>query len=74
MEEFVAEEKVDYGVLWSEIETHALLWEATEEEDPKLLQVIEKGESLAAEESKAVFEAKLVTGKLRVEYQLRQLD
>ena len=74
VEEFVAEEKVDYGVLWSEIETHALLWEATEEEDPKLLQVIEKGESLAAEESKAVFEAKLVTGKLRVEYQWRQLD
>ena len=65
---------MNYGALWSEIETHALLWEAEEEEDPKLLQVIEKGESYAAEECKAVFEAQLVTGKLRVEYQWRQLD
>ena len=37
-------------------------------------QVIEKAESYAAEEMKAVLEAQLVTGKLRVEYQWRRLD
>ena len=68
------EAKMGWSALWSEIETQALLWEAEDTQSPWLQQIIEKAECQAEDEVKAVLEAQLVTGKLRVEDQWRNLD
>ena len=74
VEEIVKEKAPPWSTLWTEVETQALLWEAEGAESPWLKQIIEKAECCAEEEGKAVLEAKLVTGKLRVEYQWRSLN
>ena len=75
MVEEIAEEKTPpWSTLWTEVETQALLWEAEDAESPWLKQIIEKAECCAEREGNAVLEAKLVTGKLRVEYQWRNLN
>ena len=63
-----------WSTLWSEVETQALLWEAEDESSPWMAQLVEKAECHAEGEVKAVMEAQLVTGKLRVEYQWKNLS
>ena len=64
----------EWMALWSEVETHALLWETESDDHPYLKKIIDMAEGYAAGEMKAVLEAELVTGKLGVEYQWRNLD
>ena len=60
---------------WDTSEYHAKLWEEEEGDGKELVQqVIEMSEKASEAEMHAVLEAKLVTGKLRVEYRWTDLS
>ena len=63
-----------WSTFWSEVEAQQNLWEADVEENHYLKNVIDRSEEYASGDVKAVLEAQLVTGKLRVEYQWKQLS
>ena len=64
-----------YGA-WLETETQALVWEDAGEvgSGGYVDQIVEMSEKYAAAEVHAVLESKIVTGKLRLEYQWKDLN
>ena len=66
---------VDTAEAWRTSEYHARIWEDDEEGSKDLVNhVIEMSEKAAESEMHAVLEAKIVTGKLRVEYRWSALS
>jgi hypothetical protein len=60
--------------IWEEVEEQAKEWLSEDPNEPYMREIVDAMEKNAAEETKAVFEAKIITGKERLEYRWSQLD